>query len=106
MKVAQRVTGVPIAPGVGALGWGQRWERLINDDERRRRDTYCAATIELCVAPPGLDTVFASTQGSRPARGPQRAVFACWGGLGYLLDAPTGAASLRAKAISIAQRPI
>src|SRR5215469_12660959 len=28
-----------------------------------------------CVAPPGLDTVFAFTQGSRPARGPQRARF-------------------------------
>ena len=37
---------------------------------------------------------------------PTRAVFAGWGGLGYLLDAPTGAESLGQKAISIAQSPI
>src|SRR5215472_5566032 len=72
MKVAQRVTGVPIAPGVGALGWGQRWDRLINDDERRRRDTYCAATIELCVAPPGSIRSFALPRAHALGRGKNR----------------------------------
>ena len=75
MKVAQRVTGVPIAPGVGAMGWGQRWERLINDDERRRRGRCVSReAIELC-RPYGARHRFAFYPGLTPCRGPQRARF-------------------------------
>src|SRR5215469_13400694 len=75
MKVAQRVTGVPIAPGVGAMGWGQRWERLINDHERRRRGTRVSReAIELC-RPYGARHRFAFYPGLTPCRGPQRARF-------------------------------
>src|SRR5215469_4838578 len=98
MKVAQRVTGVPIAPGVGAMGWGQRWERLINDQERRRRGT-CVSREAIEIVPPlrgSTPFCFLPRADALPGS-PTWAVFARWGGLGYLLDAPTGAESLEQR---------
>jgi len=69
--------GVPVGPGVGAMGWVQRWERLTNDDERRRRGTSIfGKAIELC-RPSGARY--------RLYRLPRAYA------LGYLLNAPNGA---------------
>ncbi len=75
----------PIAPGAGAMGWGQRWEGLINDDKRRRRGTSMSREAsESCrPSPPrhaktalrGWTPFFDCLPRAAPCWGPRRARF-------------------------------